>query len=212
MHCCDVRRRRLPTNSDVETEFCANNLSHLRALVRQDFVVLAESASESGGTSALHAGGTLGGDRLLARAAIGGSVNVEVRQGEFLHCSRGCVLVSPSNEDMKHGAGLAKAIDVAAGPGLNVERAGIITTSGRLRVGGAVLTGAHNLASIGVPATIHVAAPVYHAATTAASGAKSMLKASVAEALRLTNANGLSAIAICGLGCGVFGWPAAVAT
>ena len=115
---------------------------------------------------------------------------------------------------MLHGAGLARAIDDAAGPKLVAECSRVIAQIGYLRSGKAVLTGAHNLASIGVPATIHVAAPVFEAArgSAVAAEATALLKASVAQALQLTVDSGYGGIAICGLGCGIFGWPIRQAT
>jgi hypothetical protein len=53
--------------------------------------------------------------RSLLRTAVGKSVVVEVRQGDWQTCAQGSAIVSSSNASFRHGAGLASDIDKCAG-------------------------------------------------------------------------------------------------
>ena len=204
---------RLPTSNDVEAKFCASNQSHVRGIARRYNVVLGDRDPTLDGSSG-SGSGAAPLNALLGRCTIGASVTVEVRQGSFQHVAAGCALFSPSNNRMRHGAGLAAAIDIAAGPALQAECAHLLATKGPLTSGSGVLTGAHNLAAVGVAATVHVVAPVFDAAADAGAiaVAKSLLRAAVVDGLALASGGGHGAVAVCGMGCGVFGWPSAVAT
>jgi hypothetical protein len=86
----------------------------------------------------------------LAAATMGG-VRVMVRCGDFVRCAEGCAVVSPSNNDVRHGGGLAKAIDTAAGGAYVAGLAAIRP----LPTGTAQVTGAHLLSARGITHVIH---------------------------------------------------------
>ncbi len=103
-------------------------------------------------------------------------------------------------------------IDIAGGAGLRAECQSTLQSlpGCRLPVGTAVLTRSHDLAVGDIRGIVHVVAPRY--SESAGGGVKAQLKQSVTAALTLADTEGHSAIAVCGLGAGVFGWPAAAAT
>ena len=164
----------------------------------------------------------------VVTARVGDSVTVVVREGQFQSCAPGCVLVSPSNESMSHFVGLAKSIEDAAGSGLIEERRKSIAQQlgGQARVpfGTAIWTGAHNLSKLEVLGVIHVAVPSYYDsddsgdvdAAPSRSGPRSdpatLLRASVVNVMDLLVASGFDTIAMCGMGCDGFMWPAGLAT
>ena len=53
--------------------------------------------------------------RAVLRTAVGTSVVVEVREGDWRTCAQGSAVVSPSNASFRHGADLAFDIDRCAG-------------------------------------------------------------------------------------------------
>lgn len=88
---------------------------------------------------------------VLARTQLSLVVHVEVRQGDFKQCAAGCCLVNPSNNDMRHGAGLAAAIDKAAGAKYVAHAASLAP----LATGDAKWSPSYNLRGLRIPSVIH---------------------------------------------------------
>jgi hypothetical protein len=135
------------------------HLSVIADLVRE-FNAVAFSAGESSAASAGAGRGGGGGGGVVASsapafatlvAATVGGAQVEVRCGEFARCAEGCALVNPSNSGLRHGGGLARAIDDAAGP---AYVAGLAACR-PLPVGTAKVTGAYALSAHGITHVIH---------------------------------------------------------
>jgi O-acetyl-ADP-ribose deacetylase (regulator of RNase III) len=64
-------------------------------------------------------------------------------------------LVNPANENLDHGAGLAKAIELAAGNDLRLDSKKLVQTQGKIEVGKAVVTRAGMLENFGVRKVRH---------------------------------------------------------
>ena len=88
---------------------------------------------------------------VLTRTQLSPVVHVEVRQGDFKQCAAGCCLVNPSNNDLRHGAGLAAAIDRAAGAKYVAYAASLAP----LATGGAKLSPSYDLRALRIPSVIH---------------------------------------------------------
>jgi len=68
--------------------------------------------------------------------------------------------VNPANGKLKHGAGLAKAIESAAGKELQQDSKKLVQTQGEIEVGKAVVTRSGKLQDFGVCKVIHAVVPV----------------------------------------------------
>jgi len=105
-------------------------------------------------------------------------------------------IVNAANNDLQLGGGVAGAIRRRGGPSIQKE----CDAHGPVRVGGAAVTGAGNLAAKYV---MHAASMSLGGRTTAES-----LRSSTRESLRLANEKGVKTIAFPAVGTGIAGFPA----
>ncbi|OXB58391.1 hypothetical protein ASZ78_012419 [Callipepla squamata] len=112
------------------------------------------------------------------------------------------VVVNASNEDLKHGGGLAWALLQAAGPELQMECSELVRKNGRLQPGCAVITGAGKLPCKQV---IHAVGPRW--SEQEAGKCVSLLKKTVETSLKLAETYNHHSIAFPSISGGIFGFP-----
>jgi O-acetyl-ADP-ribose deacetylase (regulator of RNase III) len=213
-------RRRL--TSSAEVEYAQSNVSTLQAKLSRGAVVCIADA-EAGSASTLRATATIGageaaGGRAGAGAGAGAAgggarVTVEVRQGDWKDCARGVgAIVNPANSKLGNGGGMAMRIEDAAGAEFRslCEAALRALDGGSLMRGSATLTESGALATVlGIPWVVHCVAPQYETG----SGVEcSVLRSAIKTSLKLAADKGVTSVAICGVGAGIFQWPPADAT
>jgi O-acetyl-ADP-ribose deacetylase (regulator of RNase III) len=138
------------------------------------------------------------------RACYGPRITIvqgDITQQQFTDYQRAAI-VNAANEHLAHGAGIARAIDLAAGPELgNYQRRNNISCP----TGQARITPAFNLANR------HVCANIIH--TVGPIGAHpDQLRNAYNNSLILAEQQGITAIAFPAISTGIFGYPLAAAT
>ncbi|XP_030613963.1 protein mono-ADP-ribosyltransferase PARP14-like [Archocentrus centrarchus] len=112
-------------------------------------------------------------------------------------------IVSPSNQDLKHNAGLAAALLKAAGPQLQDECDNIIKTMGQLKPGDCVITGAGG--QLCCQKVIHVVGPKFDKDKPQTAWAQ--LKKAVKGSLELAETSGCVSVALPSIGSGLGCFP-----
>lgn len=123
-------------------------------------------------------------------------VGIECVQGDITRQPDVQVIVNAANADLRIGGGVAGAIHLAAGPGLEDECRRLAP----IRPGQAVLTGGHNLPNEGV---IHCLGPVYGRD----EPADELLADCYRNALRLADKSLIVSLAFPAISTGAFGFP-----
>lgn len=123
-------------------------------------------------------------------------VTVECLQGNIADQQGIDAVVCAANAELQTGAGVAGAIHGKAGPGLAQECRRLAP----IRVGQAVISGAHNLPNRFV---IHCLGPVYGRDNPSAE----LLASCYRNALKLAEEHGVASIAFPAISTGVFGYP-----
>jgi O-acetyl-ADP-ribose deacetylase (regulator of RNase III) len=124
------------------------------------------------------------------------TITIECVQGNITEQADMDAVVNAANAELMPGGGVAGAIHAAAGPGLATECQPLAP----IRVGQAVITGAHNLPNKHV---IHCLGPVYGVDHPEAK----LLASCYRSALNLAETYGLQSIAFPAISTGVFGYP-----
>ena len=109
------------------------------------------------------------------------------------------VIVNAANEELAHGGGVAGAISRAGGPAIQQESDEIVSRSGPVRTGSAVITGAGQLSCKHV---IHAVGPIWGAGNEHAK-----LESAVRSALKLAEEHSLRSISLPAISSGIFGFP-----
>jgi O-acetyl-ADP-ribose deacetylase (regulator of RNase III) len=122
------------------------------------------------------------------------AVTIELLQGDITDLATDAI-VNAANSALSLGAGVAGAIARKGGPSIQTE----CNKIGYCEVGGAVITGAGNLAARYV---IHAVGP--HMSE---SNARGKLASAARESLALAERNGLTSIALPAISTGIFGYP-----
>ena len=130
-----------------------------------------------------------------------GRVKVECIQGDIAAQTDMDAVVNAANAELRIGGGVAGALHLAAGPGLEEECRPLAP----IRPGGAVITGGHNLPNRYV---IHCLGPVYGHDEPAAE----LLASCYRNALRLAEGKGIRSGAFPAISTGAFGYPVKEAT
>src|SRR6056297_3421225 len=133
--------------------------------------------------------------RFFMQEVING-VAIEVVKGDIAGQTDIAAVVNAANAELRMGGGVAGAIHMAAGPGLEEECRPLAP----IRPGEAVITGGHNLPNDHV---IHCLGPVYGQD----KPADQLLASCYREALNLAEENGLESVAFPAISTGVFGYP-----
>ena len=141
---------------------------------------------------------------LETRAGYGPRITIaqgDITHQQFANYQRAAI-VNAANEQLAHGAGIARAIDLAAGPELgNYQRNNNLSCP----TGQACITPAFNLANN------HVCAKIIH--TVGPIGVHpDQLHNAYINSLRLAEQQGITAIAFPAISTGIFGYPLAAAT
>lgn len=125
-----------------------------------------------------------------------GGVRIECVQGDIVRQAGFDAVVNAANAQLRPGGGVAGAIHLAAGPGLEEECRPLAP----IRPGQAVVTGAHNLPNRYV---IHCLGPVYGRD----EPSHHLLASCYRNALRLAEERGMASVALPAISTGVFGYP-----
>lgn len=133
---------------------------------------------------------------------------MEVRLGDWKDCARGVgAIVNPANSKLSNAGGMAMLIEDAAGPTFRAlcEAALRGLEGGSLTRGSATLTESGALSTVlGIPWVAHCVAPHFETGSTLE---RSLLRCAIRRLLTLVADKGVTSVAICGVGAGVFGWP-----
>jgi len=112
---------------------------------------------------------------------------------------KGDALVNAANSRLIHGGGVARAISLAAGPGLDRESRELVASRGPVAVGDAVATGGHDLK---VDWVIHAVGPIYGSH----DGAEERLLA-YRRSLAVARELGVGTMAFPAISAGTYGYP-----
>jgi O-acetyl-ADP-ribose deacetylase len=123
-------------------------------------------------------------------------VTIECVQGNIANQPDMDAIVNAANAELRTGGGVAGAIHLAAGPGLEAECRPLAP----IRPGQAVITGAHNLPNRHV---IHCLGPVYGRD----QPSEALLASCYRNALHLAEQNAIASIAFPAISTGIFGYP-----
>ncbi|XP_063144814.1 protein mono-ADP-ribosyltransferase PARP14-like [Candoia aspera] len=140
-------------------------------------------------------------EHLQTQVNLKDGIVIQVSMGD-LTSYQADVVVSASNEMLKHCGGLANALLKAAGPQLQDECDDIIQKHGHLKPGSAIITGAWNLPCKQV---IHAVGPKWNSADK--EKCIQVLKKVVRESLKLAETFNHCSIAIPAISSGIFGFP-----
>ena len=123
-----------------------------------------------------------------------------LREGDITRSDANAV-VNAANSGLLGGGGVDGAIHRAAGPGLLEACREIVSRSGALPPGQAVITTGFNLSARFV---IHTVGPVWRGGE---NGEAAALRSAYAASLALAHAHGLARIAFPAISCGAYGYP-----
>lgn len=115
-------------------------------------------------------------------------------------------IVNAANEDLWLGAGVAGAIDSAAGREVDLECKRIMSNRGKISIpiGSCVETGSGFLSERGIFKVIHAVGPIWKGGY---SGEKESLEKCVLEALKITESGKFKSISFPAISSGIFGFP-----
>jgi O-acetyl-ADP-ribose deacetylase (regulator of RNase III) len=115
----------------------------------------------------------------------------------------GCdTIINSANGQLRHSAGIARAIANAAGSDLRDE----CTLIGDVRVTQAVVTGSHLLSSNGFKRIVHAVAPIMTKSSDSNTHIHRRMVATVGNALTCSLIENSASVAIPGMGMGIYGW------
>ncbi|MBS7624200.1 MAG: macro domain-containing protein [Candidatus Bathyarchaeia archaeon] len=127
-----------------------------------------------------------------------GETIIELVRGDITELDVDCI-VNAANSLLKMGGGVAGAIRRKGGPKIQEECDEIVSKSGPVPVGGAVITGGGNLKARYV---IHAVGPVY-----GEGDEERKLRDATLNSLKLAEQYGISSIAFPAISTGAFGLP-----
>ena len=110
-------------------------------------------------------------------------------------------VVNAANSSLMGGGGVDGAIHRAGGPAILEECKRIVSKTGRLPTGEAVITTAGRMPSKHV---IHTVGPVWHGGT---KGEPGLLRNAYTNSLRVAADNGLNTVAFPSISTGIYGYP-----
>ncbi|XP_070211847.1 protein mono-ADP-ribosyltransferase PARP14-like [Littorina saxatilis] len=151
------------------------------------------------------AGASQSGGRVLAKAQLSPTLDLQIIQGDITQCAVDAI-VNAANGRLKHDGGVAAAIVKAGGRCIQEESDELVAENGELNDGEVMVTGAGTLPCSHI---IHAVGPIWSGGT---KGEEEALIRTVKSILKEAEKMKLASVAIPAISCGIFRYPVDRAT